>query len=81
MIILTRTSGSGGKAEVWLDDEKNKRIYIDSKSIYGQNRLNTVATRVESGYHTISVRTVRAGSFLVSGVLIGPPDFERREVL
>ena len=81
VIILTRTSGSGGKAVVWLDDKKNEGIYINTKSIYGQNRLDTVATRVEPGYHTITVRTVRTGNFLVSGVLIGPPDFRRRKVV
>ena len=46
VIILTRTSGNGGKAEVRLDEEKNKTIYINTKSIYGQTRLDTVATMV-----------------------------------
>ena len=62
--ILTRTSGSGGKVEVGLDEEKNKTIYINTKSIYGQTRLDTVATRVKPGYHTITVRTVGKGNFL-----------------
>ena len=81
VIILTRTSGNGGKAEVRLDEEKNKTIYINTKSIYGQTRLDTVATRVKPGYHTITVRTVCKGNFLVSGVVVGPPDFERRKVI
>lgn len=81
VILLTRTSGSGGKAVIWLDKEKQEEIYINTKSFYGQNRLDTVATRVEPGFHTITVRTVREGNFLVSGVLVGPPDFERRRVL
>ena len=81
VIILTRTSGNGGKAEVRLDEEKNKTIYINTKSIYGQTRLDTVATRVKPGYHTITVRTVCNGNFLVSGVVVGPPDFERRKVI
>ena len=63
VIILTRTSGNGGKAEVRLDEEKNKTIYINTKSIYGQTRLDTVATRVKPGYHTITVRTVRKVNF------------------
>ena len=79
--ILTRTSGSGGKVEVRLDEEKNKTIYINTKSIYGQTRLDTVATRIKPGYHTITVRTVRKGNFLVSGVVVGPPDYERRKVM
>ena len=81
VIILTRTSGNGGKAEVRLDEEKNKTIYINTKSIYGQTRLDTVATRIKPGYHTITVRTVRKGNFLVSGVVVGPPDYERRKVI
>ena len=79
--IVTRTSGSGGKAMVWLDSNEDKAIYIDSKSVFGNNKLNTVASRVVPGYHTITVKTVRWGMSLVSGVLVGPPDFQRRQVL
>ena len=81
VILLTRTSGSGGKAKVWLDNNEKEAIYIMTKSVYGQNRLDTIETRVEPGFHTIMVRTVSDGNFLVSGVLVGPPDFERRKVL
>ena len=81
VILLTRTSGSGGKAEVWLDNNVTDAIYINTKSIYGQNRLDTIETRVEPGFHTIMVRTVCDGNFLVSGVLVGPPGFKRRKVL
>ena len=81
VILLTRTSGSGGKAKVWLDNNDKEAIYINTKSFYGQNRLDTVETRVEPGFHTIMVRTVCEGNFLVSGVLVGPPDFNRRKVL
>ena len=81
VILLTRTSGSGGKAKVWLDDNDKDAIYINTKSVYGQNRLDSIETRVEPGFHTIMVRTICEGNFLVSGVLVGPPDFERRKVL
>ena len=81
VILLTRTSGSGGKAKVWLDNNDKEAIYINTKSFYGQNRLDTVETRVEPGFHTIFIRTVCEGNFLVSGVLVGPPDFNRRKVL
>ena len=79
--IITRTSGSGGKAKVWLDNNEDKAIYIALKSVFGNNQLNTIATRVEPGYHVVTVKTVRWGMFLVSGLLVGPPDFERRGVL
>ena len=79
--IVTRTSGSGSKAKVWLDNNEEKAIYIDLKSIFGNNQLDTVATRVEAGYHVVTVKTVRWGMFLVSGLVVGPPDFERRRVI
>ena len=79
--IVTRTSGSGGKAKVWLDSKESSAIYIDSKSVFGNNQLNTIGTRVEPGYHTVTVQTVRWGMFLVSGLLVGPPDFQRRRVV
>ena len=79
--IMTRTSGSGSNAKVWMDDDEEKAIYIDSKSIFGNNQLDTVATRVKPGHHVITVKTVRWGMFLLSGILVGPPDFQRRRVL
>ncbi|KAJ7385186.1 hypothetical protein OS493_017563 [Desmophyllum pertusum] len=78
-MLMIETSGSGGKAVVWLDNEDKKEIYINTKSFYGQNRLDTIATRVAPGYHTITVRTVGEGNFLVSGVLVGPSDFKENE--
>ena len=81
LTIVTRTSGSGGKAKVWLDNDEEKAIYINSKSNFGNNPLNTVATRVEPGYHVVTVKTLRWGMFLISGLLVGPPDFDRRQVL
>lgn len=81
VVIVTRTSGSGGRAMVWLDNNEDRAIYIDSKSVFGNNQLNTIATRIVPGDHVIIVKTVRWGLFLVSGILVGPPDFERRGVL
>ena len=81
VILLTSTSSHGGKANVWLDDNIDKQIGIDTKSVYGQNQLYTVATRVTQGYHSVTVKLVRGGSFLVSGLLVGPSDFDRRNVL
>ena len=76
--IMTHASFRGSKAMVWLDDDVEKTISIDVKSIWGGNHLNTVATRVEPGHHVITVKTVRWGIFLVTGIVVGPPDFERQ---
>ena len=76
--IMTQAFGGVSRAMVWLDDDVEKAIYIGFKSIWGRNQLNTVATRVEPGHHVITVKTVRWGMFLVTGIVVGPPDFERQ---
>lgn len=81
VIVVAHTSGYGGKAKLWLDDNKAQAIYVDSKANFGNNLLNTVATRVDPGYHVVTVQTLRWGMFMVSGLFVGPPDFNRREVL
>ena len=70
--ILTRHGG--GEAAIWLDHNANKAIKIDSKR--GHDRVNTIATRVYPGYHSITVMTIRKGLFMVTGVFVGPPDFQ-----
>lgn len=72
VIVLSRFYGAG-QAEIWLDNNKDKAIKTDSNWVL--DRYNTIATRVNPGYHTITVRTLREGMFMVSGVLVGPPDF------
>ena len=62
-LFLTDIITDCARNYVRRDEEKNKTIYINTKSIYGQTRLDTVATRVKPGYHTITVRTVRKGKF------------------
>ena len=73
VIVLSRFYGRG-QAEIWLDNKKNKAIEIDSTNIVDE-KYNTIATRVNPGYHTITIRTLRDGVFMVTGVLVGPPDF------
>lgn len=72
VIVLSRFY-SVGQAEIWLDNNKDKAVKTDSDWVY--DRYDTIATRVNTGYHTITIRTVRDGVFMVSGVLVGPPDF------
>ena len=62
-LFLTDVITDCARNYVRRDEEKNKTIYINTKSIYGQTRLDTVATRVKPGYHTITVRTVRKVNF------------------
>ena len=66
--IVFRTSGLGGKAEIWMAKEK-PGIIVDSYSPFGHTRLITVAHHVTSGSHVLTVRVVKAGKFLLSGIV------------
>ena len=72
VIVLSRFY-SAGEAEIWLDNNKDKAVKTDSEWV--DDRYDTIATRVNPGYHTITFRTIRDGVFMVSGVLVGPPNF------
>ena len=72
IIVLSRFY-SEGEAVIWLDNNKDKAIETDSNWV--SDRYDTIATRVNPGYHTITIRTLQDGVFMVSGVLVGPPDF------
>ena len=58
---------------IWLDNNKERAVKTDSNWLF--DRYDTIATRVNPGYHTITIRTIRDGVFIVCGVLVGPPDF------
>ena len=72
VIVLSRFF-SKVQAEIWLDNDKDKAVKTDSN--WRLDRYDTIATRVNPGYHTITIRTLRNGVFMVCGVLVGPPDF------
>ena len=73
VIVLSKFS-SKGEAAMWLDNDEEKAIKINSTNIRNEN-YDAIATRVNPGYHTITIRTLLDCVFVVSGVLIGPPDF------
>lgn len=74
VIVLTRHySYNGSQAAIWLDNKKNTGI--KTKSDWINDQFDTIATRVNPGSHTITVRTLREGMFMVAGVMVGPPDF------
>ena len=64
-----------GEAAIWLGNNRNKAIRTDTNS-WRNDRFDTIATRLEPGYHTITVRTLRGGMFMIAGVLVGAPDFQ-----
>lgn len=73
VIVLSRFY-SAGQAEIWIDNNEDKAVKIDSNWVF--DRYDTIATRVNPGYHTLTVRTLNDGKLMVSGVLVGPPDFQ-----
>lgn len=70
VVIAFRTHGFGGKAEVWLDDNRPGTV-IDTMSGYGHTLLATIAEHVTSGIHTLHLRTMNAGKFMLCGVMAG----------
>lgn len=71
VVIAFRTHGFGGKAEVWLNDDRPGTVIIDTMSDYGHTRLVTIAEHVTSGIHILHVRTMNAGKFMLCGVMAG----------
>ncbi|XP_078380890.1 uncharacterized protein LOC144663725 [Oculina patagonica] len=72
--VLTRHKYDGGQASIWLDNKKQKAIETNSNWL--TDRFDTIATRVDPGYHTVTVKTTRGGMFMVAGVFVGAPDFQ-----
>ena len=68
VVIVIRSNGYGGKAEVWLEKYK-PGIVVDTYSTLEQTRLSTVAHQVVSGSHVLNIKVVRAGKFTLCGVL------------
>ncbi|KAJ7386832.1 hypothetical protein OS493_006862 [Desmophyllum pertusum] len=70
VVIVFRTYGYGGKAEVWLEGYK-PGIVADAYSPFGLTLLTTVAHHVTSGSHVLSIKVTRAGKFTFCGVMAG----------
>ncbi|KAJ7391386.1 hypothetical protein OS493_018429 [Desmophyllum pertusum] len=68
VVIVIRSNGYGGKAEVWLEKYK-PGIVVDTYSTLGHTQLKTVAHHVTSGSHVLNIKVVRAGKFTLCGVL------------
>ena len=65
--VVFRTYGYGGKAEIWLDNNK-PGVVISFMSPFGYTRLVTIAKHVTSGSHVLNVRTVKAGKVMLCGI-------------
>ncbi|XP_032231189.2 uncharacterized protein LOC116614373 [Nematostella vectensis] len=74
-VIVHNESERGGKGLVYLDQKRHQGIVVDAKTYRGTNDVYTIATRVPPGYHTITVEVLSEGMLLITGVVVGPPDF------
>ena len=80
IIVLRAAQKIGGHALVWLDSEKQRAIRVDNIVEFG-NHLFTVARCVSPGTHTVSAQTTSDGFFIISGILVGPPEFNKNGVI
>lgn len=70
--VAVRTNGYGGTALLWLNEYEERGVLIDTSSMFGHTKLLTIARHVIPGRHVLSVRTQTPGTFILSGVMIGP---------
>ena len=70
--VAVRTHGNGGSAKVWLNEYEERGVLINTRSPFGHTKVITIARHVIPGRHVLSVRTVTKGTFILSGVVIGP---------
>lgn len=70
--VAIRTHGNGGSAKVWLNEYEERGVIINTRSVFGHNKLFTITHHATPGRNVISVRTVTPGVFILSGVVIGP---------
>ncbi len=73
--MLTRYGVHRGTIEVWLDDRYEKRVRIALLSQKSQTAVVILATQVEPGIHTLTLRIVEEGHVVLVGVFVGPPDW------
>lgn len=74
VVFATRTCSHCGAAAIWLDDDYDKRRFVNAKSSFFQTSMEIIALRVNPGDHTMSVRVVGEGKVTIVGVMLGPPD-------
>ena len=69
--LITRSSRDSGKLEVWLDQHVEEHVRIYPKHGNRQTVVITVATGVQPGNHTLTVRVAKEGNVPVVGIAVG----------
>ena len=73
--LVVRENDVGTEASVWIDNRKDEAKKINSERFEGESHVHPLATNVPPGYHQITVWTTGKGSFHVSGIIVGPKEF------
>lgn len=73
--ILLRYGRQTGTVEAWLDDRYEKRVRIPLRSEKSQTAVAVLATQVQTGIHTLSLRIVKEGHSVLVGVFVGPANW------
>ena len=73
--ILSRYGTQAGTVEAWLDDRYEKRVRISLRSEKSQTAVAVLATQVQIGIYTLTLRIVEEGHSVLVGVFVGPADW------
>ena len=73
--VVVRENDVGTDALVWIDDQKKQSKKIKTKRFEGESHVHSVASNVPPGYHQLTVQTTKKGSFQISGIIVGPKQF------
>ena len=74
VVFATRTCSYCGKAKVWIDNDFDNGIIVDSKINSARTTVNIVALRVKPGEHTLTINVLEPANVTLAGVMLGPPD-------
>ena len=74
VVFATRTCSYCGKAKVWIDNNYENGIIVNSKIDVAQTLVNIVALQVYPGEHTLTIDVLEPANVTLAGVMLGPPD-------
>ena len=73
--IISRYGPNAGTVEAWLDNRYEKRVRISLGSNKSQTAIAMLATQVQIGIHTLTLRIVEEGQSVLVGLFTGPANW------
>ncbi|XP_028408540.1 uncharacterized protein LOC114531094 [Dendronephthya gigantea] len=75
VVISLRSCWICGTANIWVDNNFNKKRQFDLKDLrFERTLVEIIALRVKPGRHTLNIKVVKKGKVSLVGVMLGPPD-------